>query len=500
MQKEEYEAPVDELAGTPVEALMFGLGDGRTVLHETQVGELWGHNVKRWPHLVFQRAHRNARALIRQGHDPLRLVCDRAHRFGLLLYPTLLVQQGRGSRTQDVRCSDFRFEHAHLEIGAAGDLPEDYPGFTCLDFKHRAVRDERFALIQETLERYPVDGFELHLDYQPYYFHPNEVAEGRAILTDWVREVHAAVKRGGRERELVIRIPVSLERCHETGLDVRAWLDQGLVDVLVAQAPSGRDLLDPTVDFRPLVAAAAGTGCRVHAALRARVDSDRMGEATIEMIRAAVCNYWAQGVAGIYLEQWFGSWPYGPSFYEKLRELPHPEVMAPRDKIYVVPTVTDRQPEPAAGMQLPVRLERGKPAAISLPVSDNLRRWDKVGRIHEVLLRIRVMSHTERDRLRFSLNGRELPPRLLRKINELYRMSAPRYRTGSGYWYVFRLDRAHWPRQGPNTLELELVRRDRQALPPVVVRDVELDIKYLMGRNHSRGQDVDLGPYEHSKV
>ena len=42
MLKEEFEASVDDLVGTPVDALMFGLGDGRTVLHDTKVGELWG--------------------------------------------------------------------------------------------------------------------------------------------------------------------------------------------------------------------------------------------------------------------------------------------------------------------------------------------------------------------------------------------------------------------------------------------------------------------------
>ena len=47
-----------------------------------------------------------------------------------------------------------------------------------------------------------------------------------------------------------------------------------------------------------------------------------------------------------------------------------------------------------------------------------------------------------------------------------------------------------------NKLEIELLRRDSQALPEIVVRDVELDLKYLMGRNYHRGQDGDLGPYE----
>ncbi|MYA79883.1 MAG: hypothetical protein F4X39_05070, partial [Acidobacteriia bacterium] len=111
MQKEQYEAAVDELAGTPIEALMFCLGDGRTVLHDTKVGELWGHNVDQWPHLIFRRAHQNAKHLIDSGNDPLRVVCDRAHEKGLLFYPTLLVQQGTRDRYVDVRGSDFRFNN-----------------------------------------------------------------------------------------------------------------------------------------------------------------------------------------------------------------------------------------------------------------------------------------------------------------------------------------------------------------------------------------------------
>ena len=83
MQKAEYEAAVDELVGTSVEALMFCMGDGRTVLHDTQVGELWGDNVDKWDHIIFRRAHQNAKALIDSGNDPLKIVCERAHAKGM---------------------------------------------------------------------------------------------------------------------------------------------------------------------------------------------------------------------------------------------------------------------------------------------------------------------------------------------------------------------------------------------------------------------------------
>ena len=122
MQKEEYESAVDELLGTPIEALMFTMGDGRTVLHDTKVGELWGDHIKKWPHLIFRRAYQNAKALIAAGHDPLRVVCDRAKAKGMLIYPVLLVQQGTGKRGEDTRTSEFRLNNRHLEIGAGGGL------------------------------------------------------------------------------------------------------------------------------------------------------------------------------------------------------------------------------------------------------------------------------------------------------------------------------------------------------------------------------------------
>ena len=500
MQKEECEAAVDELAGTPVEALMFCLGDGRTVLHDTKVGELWGHNVQKWNHLIFRRTYQNALHLIQEGNDPLRVICDRAHDVGLLFYPTLLMQLESGERGgdgYDIRSSDFRLDNKHLEIGAKGNLAPDFPGIHCADFMHQAIRDERFALISEVLSNYEVDGFELQFNFWPHYFHPDEVDEGCQIMTEWVGQVHEAVKRSGSDRELAISIPSNLETCLSRGLDPQEWMRQGIVDVLIAQALARPELRDPNGtsltyeaplldDLRFLVESAKRTQCRIHAAIDSNVDSDRLGEASIEMIRAAACNYWAQGIDGLYISQWFTNWPYDASFYEKLRELPHPDIMAPKDKVYHIPTVAGRFSSPELTLQLPADLDVNVPAQLGLTISDDLPRWEQVGRVHEVLLRVRIMNTTENDRLRFQLNGVELPGHLLRKINEMYRMRAPRYRTGSGYWFVYRLDPSHWPQTGENLLEVTLLLRDPDVTPQCYVRDVELEIKYLPGKHFNR--------------
>ncbi len=500
MQKEECEAAVDELAGTPVEALMFCLGDGRTVLHDTEVGELWGHNVQKWNHLIFRRAYQNALHLIQEGNDPLRVICDRAHDVGLLFYPTLLMQLESGERGgpgYDIRSSDFRLDNKHLEIGAKGNLDSSFPGIHCADFMHQAVRDERFALISEVLTNYEVDGFELQFNFWPYYFHPDEVEAGCQIMTEWVGQVYQAVKNSGAERELAISIPSNVEDCLSRGLDPLEWMHRGIVDVLIAQAIARPELRDPNGtsltyeapllnDLRFLVESANGTECRIHAAIDSNVDSDRLGEASIEMIRAAACNYWAQGINGLYISQWFTNWPYEASFYEKLRELPHPDIMAPKDKFYHIPTVAGRFSSPELTSQLPADLEVNAPIQLELTISDDLPRWEQVGRVHEVLLRVRIRNTTENDSLRFELNGTELPGHLLRKINEMYRMRTPRYRTGSGYWFVYRLDPNHWPQKGNNVLEVTLLERDPDVTPQCHVRDVELEIKYLPGKHFNR--------------
>ena len=146
---------------------------------------------------------------------------------------------------------------------------------------------------------------------------------------------------------------------------------------------------------------------------------------------------------------------------------------------------------------MPLALELEQPVRVHLKVSDNLPQWAKTERVHEVLLRIGISGTTEIDRICFVFNERELPARIMRRINQIYRMSAPRNRSGPSYWCVFRLDAEHWPQQGENILEVTLLERDSVVPPARALRDVELEIKYLQGRSFHRNYiDPDLGPNE----
>ena len=83
----------------------------------------------------------------------------------------------------------------------------------------------------------------------------------------------------------------------------------------------------------------------------------------------------------------------------------------------------------------------------------------------------------------------------MRKINEMFKLKIPRF-FQFGYWYVYKLDPDHWPVRGLNRLEVELKQRDPEVTPQIAVSNLELEIKYLLGRNMRRDSETDLGERE----
>ena len=319
---------------------------------------------------------------------------------------------------------------------------------------------------------------------------------GRPIMTDWIRQVYEAVKNSGNDRQLVLRIPADLDTCSSIGLDVRQWVRQGIVDVLVGETFWSRT--DSMANFGSLVELTRKSDCQAFGSLNTVMRNDRLLSATIEIVRAAACNYWQQGVDGLYLSQWFAGngWPTRATFYEQLREVAHPDIMAPRDKFYHLPAHYKPRPgEPPT--PLPQNLSLNQPVPVKFTIADDLPHWDQSGRVREVLLRFRTRT-TEVNQVEFAFNGKPLGPPD-RKVNELYRMYAPVGRIGGGYWHIYKLSREHWPRQGKNVLEVTLTRPDPavSSMKPAL-SDLELELKYTLSRNFRIDADPDLGPFENT--
>ena len=75
MSAQQIRQPVDEILGTDVDLLSYGLASGQTFLHDTKVGLRWGEQMPSHNHgVMWWRAYENARQAIAAGNDPLRVV------------------------------------------------------------------------------------------------------------------------------------------------------------------------------------------------------------------------------------------------------------------------------------------------------------------------------------------------------------------------------------------------------------------------------------------
>ena len=136
------------------------------LLYDTKVGERWGHNYDLVSHEVWYRAAQNCEAMIAAGHDPLRVVCDHAHKRGMNFVAHLLLglHHKPASRVTDGRQADFTTNHPEWMKGE--DTSDKEGGFGVanqLSYAHAGVRADRLAVAAEVLTDYPTDGLEINL-------------------------------------------------------------------------------------------------------------------------------------------------------------------------------------------------------------------------------------------------------------------------------------------------------------------------------------------------
>lgn len=104
------------------------------------------------------------------------------------------------------------------------------------DFAHKEVRERKLGIISEQLEKYGelLDGYELDFMRFIVYFKSNEGEKNTPLMTELVKAVRAEVEKQsekyGKEILLSARVPTTLDDCMEKGLDVKEWIDQGLID------------------------------------------------------------------------------------------------------------------------------------------------------------------------------------------------------------------------------------------------------------------------------
>jgi hypothetical protein len=450
-------APVDEIAGTRVDTFVYGFGAGPTMFHDTKVGEIWGSHLKRLPGLHAWRAYENVKSLIDRGLDPLNVLIERAHDKGLHFYASLRQSHGIDPKDADNEFNwQFRIDHPEWCLKGEGKYN--------FNFVHPEVRAERFVIIEETVNRYDVDGFEVDWLLSPHFFEKDEIEQNTPILTEYMRQIRQAVAKAAQERgrpiALGARVLPTAAGNLSVGLDVPTWMKEGLLDFVVPNYYVDQQM-DANFPFEWLVDLARAGGCQVYPAIQANVISVGGHEATAAHYYAGAASYYDRGADGLYFP-WF-QWPVGPQGRQLLSELDDPDLLKEKPKHYVL----RRHDEEAASRgyiaQLPVTLTPGTDApgqAVHVYVADDSENGDAT-------LRVRLSDSTTHDSITVSLNGEALP-------------EDASSRTSHGYtytWLEYPLARGAL-RRGVNEVAVALHARPPNLASALVLDSVEVVVAY----------------------
>ncbi len=410
------------LAGTQVGAILYcSISSGFGFFtHDTKVGAV----MDRHPgDFGMQPGMRNiTRDLIGAGSDCLAAVTAFAHSNRMECFWSM-----RMNDTHDVAHRPDkpfllwpRLKEEHPDW-LVGDCTNRTPHgrWSSVDYARPEVRDLAFRFIEEVCRGYDVDGIELDFFRHLCFF--RSTATGgvasraeRDLMTGLLRRVRAMTEvegiRRGRPILVLVRTPDSVGFCRDLGLDLEAWLREGLVDLL---ATTCYFRLNP---WETSVALGHAHGVPVYPCLSdSRVKGEtRFRRSSVEAYRGRALAAWAAGADGIHV---FNQFDVAGPRSAVFRELGDPEALRRTERLYFA-TVRDGKPEawlaggsrhrtaPVLTPSTPVAFSAGNPLRVELPIGET----PASAAASQATLHVRVQGRGDAPPVSGTFNGQALPP------------------------------------------------------------------------------------------
>ena len=289
--------------GTPIDGFLWSLGGHDVWDFETEIGERADRAYEGTDDSSAQNRSANLKYLIENHGGPITVIADLCQKAGMDFFPSYRMNEHYDMDESSPGFSRLRRENPHLLIGRGEELPQpsiEWGIRTGLDYAVAEVRSYMASMILETVERFDVAGVELDFMRHPAFFRIEEARANRYLITDLLHYVRRRMDEISNERnkplDLIVRVPPTIADCHRIGLDVLAWIEEDLVDVVVA----GGGFIAFEAPIREFVEAAEGTHTQIYGPLEAlRPTVDR------RVIRGAASRYWDAGVDGLYLFNYY---------------------------------------------------------------------------------------------------------------------------------------------------------------------------------------------------
>ena len=229
-------------------------------------------------------------AWVEAGLDPMAVFVDECHRCGIQAWGSRRMNDGHHTYRIlefDRYQTQFYRENPQLRLKSKRDAQVS-PTY---DWNKPEIAAQNLAFLREVAENYDIDGIDLDYTRIAPYFNIEEVDQGREIMNQHVRDVRTMLDEVGEKkgkhlglsaqlysrdsvwkakgleltpeagREDVHESPEDDIHCHfAEGLDIGSWIQEGLLDILIAHC---RTISLYEMDISAWRRAVEGTDCRL---------------------------------------------------------------------------------------------------------------------------------------------------------------------------------------------------------------------------------------------
>lgn len=335
-------ATVGPVIGTAVTHYQFCALGGHTVNYNSIFLPRVGEMMQTLDTLHVWRMRETLRSLERLGTDPLRIVSEACHRYGIACQFSLRMNDRHHTYTHP----DGSWYFPELLSPWLDEHPDLLLPDRALDYAKEQVSDYRKRQIQEVLERYDVDGIDLDFTRFRPWFQCGDEQAGMPRMTALIRDLRAMTRRAGKT--LSARFEYDPEACIASGLDVDGWLAEGLFD-LITLGGIGDHTPDAPADW--WIEHAHPSGCKVCPGMEGQLHwvpgcgsggtgtrpgngvHDGFGPPTMAYMRAVAANHYRSGADGISLFNF--TCADGPFDRSAFSDLAHPDSLVGADKQYI---------------------------------------------------------------------------------------------------------------------------------------------------------------------
>ena len=202
----------------------------------------------------------------------------------------------------------------------------------------------------------------------------------------------AAGDKRGRRLSLAIQLPCHQWQAYTYGQDVKAWVDEGIVDYLLPTQPNNVDCNLPIEQWMETV---EGTGCRIFPTIHPhfRFPWSKETRATLDSLRAAAHLYYRQGAHGLSTVNMFDALQ--NAWFNQLRD-PEQVAAGPHHYHYTF--------DSGASSDLSLRLDH-----LLWRISTPIRIVDDPESMADGKLVVTIENLQEESRLDISVNGQVVP-------------------------------------------------------------------------------------------